>query len=84
MSTRSSFRDVHFYNASTGEYLGGCYQGGSITDANLHWILRNVLLIVEGRFIIRHRASCRVVILSDSPVAPGENDILSESAGFQS
>lgn len=57
-------------------------RGGSITDANLDWILRNVLLIVEGHFTIRHRTSCRVVIPSDSPVALGDYDILSESAGF--
>lgn len=73
------FRNVHFY-AST-EYLGGCYQGGSLTDANLDWIIRNVLVVTQGLLTIRHRPSGRLIIPSDSPVALGNYDICSDSEG---
>ncbi|PGH06289.1 hypothetical protein GX51_02486 [Blastomyces parvus] len=47
---RASFRNVHFYNALTGECLGGFYQKGSLTEETMIRILTNILLIVEQPF----------------------------------
>ncbi|KAK9364829.1 hypothetical protein V1509DRAFT_661355 [Lipomyces kononenkoae] len=64
---RVPWRNVHFYDASTGATLGGFYQKGSLTEAIMVWILGNVLLVVEDQWIVRHRSS----------VVPGDYDIYS-------
>ncbi|KGQ01324.1 hypothetical protein PAAG_12004 [Paracoccidioides lutzii Pb01] len=67
---RAAYRNVRFYNASTGAVVGGFFQNGSITEENLIWILSDVLLIVEERhpWTIRHRVSERVITPSSNPV----------------
>ncbi|KAJ5781558.1 uncharacterized protein N7518_010041 [Penicillium psychrosexuale] len=68
---RSRWRNVHFYNASN-DLLGGFFQAGSVTDANLIWILRNVLLVQAENLTIKHRASDRIITPSNSAVVPGD------------
>jgi hypothetical protein len=75
---RAVWRNVHFYDASTGTILGGFYQQGSLTEATLIWILSSVLLIVEGHWTIRHRESGRTVTPTSNPVVPGDYDIYNE------
>ncbi|KAK2810943.1 hypothetical protein FQN50_002534 [Emmonsiellopsis sp. PD_5] len=78
MSTgRAGFRNVHFYNALTGDCLGGFYQKGSLTEERLIWILSNVLLVVAEPLTVKHRTSGRVVTPSGSLVEPGDYDISS-------
>lgn len=77
-----AWRNVHFYDASTGETLGAFYQKGSLTEATLIWILGNVLLIVEDSWIIKHRESDRVITPSSNPVSPGNYDIYSKRYVF--
>ncbi|CAG7993859.1 unnamed protein product [Penicillium nalgiovense] len=81
-SGRSSFRNVHFYDASNGQLLGGLYQAGSVTESNLIWILGSVLFVGTERFTttftIRHRESGRDMTPSNDPVMPGHYDIVSD------
>jgi hypothetical protein len=79
---RVGWRNVHLYEASTGEALGGFFQQGSLTEANLIWILTNILLIVDRSWTIRHRGSNRKITPSSNPVVPGEYDIYSEGSTF--
>ena len=68
---RSRWRNVHFYNASN-DLLGGFFQTGSVKDANLIWILQNVLLVQAEHLTITHRASDRIITPSNNPVVPGD------------
>ncbi|KAK9235308.1 hypothetical protein V1525DRAFT_410332 [Lipomyces kononenkoae] len=74
---RVPWRNVHFYDASTGATLGGFYQKGSMTEATMVWILDNVLLVVEDQWIVRHRSSGRTIRSSSNPVVLGDYDIYS-------
>lgn len=82
VSDRSRARNIHFYVASTGQRLGGLWQEGHITDANIHWMLGNVLLIVDEAWSLKHRASNRTVTPSDDIAAEGEYDIHSNGKSF--
>ncbi|KAK9357170.1 hypothetical protein V1504DRAFT_479111 [Lipomyces starkeyi] len=75
---RVAWRNVHFYESSTGATLGGFYQKGSLTEATLVWILGNVLLVVEDHWTVRFRASGRIITPSSNPVVPGDYDIYSK------
>lgn len=75
---RVAWRNVYFYNASTGATLGGFYQKGSLTETTLIWLLSSVILIMEGPWTVRHRESGRTIAPSSSPVVPGDYDIYSE------
>lgn len=81
-TNRAPWRNVHFYDASTGETLGGFYQAGSLTEATLVWILGSVLLIVEDKWTVKHRESSRTITPSDNPVVPGDYDIFSKGMSF--
>ncbi|KAM5439115.1 hypothetical protein McanMca71_003518 [Microsporum canis] len=74
---RAAYRNVRFYDASTGASIGGFYQNGSITEENLIWILNDVLLIVEegDSWTIQHRASGRTITPSSNPVVSGDYDV---------
>ncbi|OJD14614.1 hypothetical protein AJ78_05044 [Emergomyces pasteurianus Ep9510] len=76
---RAAYRNVRFYDASTGASIGGFYQNGSITEENLIWILNDVLLIVEPEHpcTIQNRASGQTMTPSSNPVAVGDYDIYS-------
>ncbi|KAJ6190302.1 hypothetical protein N7519_000323 [Penicillium mononematosum] len=77
---RCPWRNVHFYNASNKQLLGGFYQAGSLTEANLLWILGNVLL--PNPFTIRHRASGRDITPSNNSVTLGDYDIFSDDGAI--
>ncbi len=79
---RAAWRNVHFYDASTGANLGGFYQKGSLTEATLIWILSNIILIMEDHWTIRHRNSGQAVMPSSNPVVPGDYDIYNEGKSF--
>ncbi|KAJ5459130.1 hypothetical protein N7530_011074 [Penicillium desertorum] len=73
---RTPWRNVHFYNASDKQLLGGFYQAGSLTESSLLWILGNVLLL--NPFAIKHRASGQDITPSNNPVMLGDYDISSD------
>jgi hypothetical protein len=79
-NNRAAWRNVHFYDESNGTILAGVYQGGSLTDANLVWILSNVLLVgvVEGRWTIKHRESGRIITETTNSAMLGDYDISNE------
>jgi hypothetical protein len=79
---RVAWRNVHFYNASTGVTIGGFYQKGSLTEATLIWLLSSVILIIEGSWIVRHRESGRSITPSSNPVVPGDYDIYNGGKSF--
>ncbi|KLJ13334.1 hypothetical protein EMPG_11708 [Blastomyces silverae] len=76
---RAAYRNVRFYDASTGTGIGGFYQNGSVTEENLIWILSGVLLIVEAEhsWTIQNRTSGRTLTPSSNPVVCGDYDIYS-------
>lgn len=78
---RSAGRNVHFYEARTGLFLGGFRQNGSITEDKLINILSSILLVVQGEYpiAVRHRSSSRTIQpSSDRVVEFGEYDIYAE------
>jgi hypothetical protein len=75
---RAAWRNVHFYDASTGTILEGFYQQGSFTEAALVQILGNVLLIIDGCWTIKHRESGQTITPSTNPVMLGDYDIYNE------
>jgi len=77
-ANRAAWRNVYFYDASTGAALGGVYQKGSLTETTLTWALNHVLLILEDYCTIKHRASDRIITSSSNPVVPGDYDIYSK------
>ncbi|PLN80865.1 hypothetical protein BDW42DRAFT_169900 [Aspergillus taichungensis] len=79
-TNRLRMRNINFYVASTGQHLGGLWQEGHITDANIHWMLGNVLLIVDEAWSLKHRASNRTVMPSDDIAAEGDYDIHSNGS----
>lgn len=82
---RAAYRNVHLYEASTGALIGGFYQNGSITEGNLIWILRNVLLVTQhaNTWTIQQRTSGETVTPSSEPARPGDYDIHSTGSFFQ-
>jgi hypothetical protein len=78
LANRAAWRNVYFYDASTGAALGGVYQKGSLTETTLIWALNYVLLTLEDHCTIKHRASGQLITLSSNPVVPGDYDIYSK------
>ncbi|KAN0068318.1 hypothetical protein V8E54_013514 [Elaphomyces granulatus] len=61
---------------STGETLGGFYQGGALTESSFLSILGNII-----RFLLRkHRESGQVITPSQNPVVTGNYDVYSDDA----
>src|SRR3954453_294339 len=79
---RDAWRNVHFYNASTGEVIGGFYQKGSLIEETLIWLLDSVILIMEGPWTVKHRESGRTITPSNMPVVPGNYDIYNAGKPF--
>lgn len=79
---REAWRNVHFYNASTGEDLGGFHQEGSVTDAILIWSLGSVVLTLQEDWTVKHRESGRIITPSSNPVEPGHYDVDSAGRSF--
>lgn len=82
--TREPWRNVHFYNASTGEALGGFYQAGSLTEETLIWSLGTVVLILDDPWTVKHRESGRIITPSKNPVVLGDYDVSSTGLSFLS
>ncbi|KAF4625541.1 hypothetical protein G7Y89_g12625 [Cudoniella acicularis] len=72
---RAAWRNVQFYDASTGTALGGFYQKGSLTEATLIWILGSVVLILDDQWTVKHRESGRTITPSSNLIVPGDYDI---------
>ncbi|KAG0634759.1 hypothetical protein HOY80DRAFT_1018365, partial [Tuber brumale] len=75
-STRSDFRNIHFYDATkpSGDALGGLIQNGSVTEANiLHMI--GIILVTEGPIRVQHRTSGHIVSETKNPLPIGTYDI---------
>ncbi|KAJ5545181.1 hypothetical protein N7535_006436 [Penicillium sp. DV-2018c] len=73
-------RNVHFFNSSTGDMLGGVFQNGSITESNFIDMLDIVLVIVSQSrvasqpFTVRARSG-QTISRTSQPSAPGDYDI---------
>jgi hypothetical protein len=78
LANRAAWRNVYFYDASTGAALGGFYQKGSLTETTLIWAISYVLLTLEDHCTIKHRASGRIITSSSNPVVPGDYNIYSK------
>lgn len=79
---RAKFRNVHFFDASTGRSLGGCFQQGSLTERNILWILGNTLLIIQAPWSLKSRGSGRVVTSTNNALTPGHYVVLSSGMFF--
>ena len=75
---RNSWHDVHVYEATTQNYLGGVYQAGSITYTNFNNILHSILLITIDNFSIRQQSTGDIMTLSNDLVLPGDYEIISK------
>ncbi|OBT87154.1 hypothetical protein VE02_02230 [Pseudogymnoascus sp. 03VT05] len=80
---RSGWRDIHIYDASTNESLGGLYQKGSITDQVLLHMIGSILLIVNSRWTVKHRESDRTVTPSDNVALAGPISVNNEPWFFR-
>jgi hypothetical protein len=58
---RAAWRNIHFYEASTGDMLGGTFQLDSMTEANFLTILGQILLLVEGPWTVKNRSSGQTI-----------------------
>ncbi|EQL30555.1 hypothetical protein BDFG_06950 [Blastomyces dermatitidis ATCC 26199] len=76
---RTAFRNVHFFDASTGQPFGGCYQAGSLTEQNILWILENILLVSEAPWTIQCRRSGRIIASTNNTLSPGDYEVHSGS-----
>ena len=81
-TNRIAWRNVHFYDATTGATLRGFYQKGSLNEATLIWLLGNVVLIVKEHWTVRHRESNRTITPSSNPVVRGDYDVYNEGMSF--
>ncbi|KAI5310562.1 hypothetical protein KEM55_005318 [Ascosphaera atra] len=75
---RTTGRNVFFFNGTTGEALGGLEQQGSITEANLLWILERILLVCDAPFRVINSESKDEVKHKNRAVIPGKYGIYSE------
>ncbi|KAI5304842.1 hypothetical protein KEM56_005841 [Ascosphaera pollenicola] len=69
-NNRTVGRKVFLFNGKTGEALGGLEQQGSVTEANLLWILENVLLVCDAPFSQEQGHLCTSEA-KGQPLAPG-------------
>ena len=67
------WRNVNFYNGTTGAHLGGLHQNGSITNANFFHILMDHLLVVETIVTIHFRGTGQRMPMNTNRLAIGES-----------
>jgi hypothetical protein len=71
-------RNVHFFDGSTGDMLGGLFQNGSVTQGNFISMLNIVLvphpLIKPRTFMVKAR-SRQTLSLTNQRLTPGDYDI---------
>jgi hypothetical protein len=79
-------RNVHFFNSSTGDMLGGLFQNGSVTQANFINMLNIVLVLVPrppirpcppiaSRPITIKARSGKTISRTSQPLTPGDYNI---------
>lgn len=79
-------RNVHFYNGSTGDLLGGIFQNGAVTEANFIDML-NILLVASRPFSIKARRSGHsmrsghTISRTNQPLVPGAYDVYATGGG---
>ncbi|OJJ42028.1 hypothetical protein ASPZODRAFT_77930 [Penicilliopsis zonata CBS 506.65] len=73
-------RNVHFFDSSTDDMLGGVFQNGSITEANFIDML-NIVLVIEPQSPVAPRSltvrarSGQTISRTSQPLTPGDYDI---------
>jgi hypothetical protein len=85
-------RNVHFFDGSTGDMLGGLFQNGSVTQANFIDML-NIVLVIVPRPLIGPRPpivprpltvkarSGQTISRTSQPLTPGDYDIYASDGG---
>ncbi|KAA8642529.1 HNH endonuclease signature motif containing protein [Aspergillus tanneri] len=73
-------RNVHFFDGSTGDMLGGLFQNGSVTQANFIDMLNIVLVVVPQPPIVARpltvkARSGQTISRTSQPLTPGDYDI---------
>lgn len=78
---RSLLRNVHFFDGSTGDRLGGLCQNGSVTQASFLSMLSNILVIAPGPITVKARVSGQTITPTNDPLAHGDYDLYASSSG---
>jgi hypothetical protein len=79
-------RNVHFFDGSTGDMLGGLFQNGSVTQANFIDML-NIVLVIVPRPLLGPRPltvkarSGQTISRTSQPLTPGDYDIYVSADG---
>jgi hypothetical protein len=76
----SAVRNVHFFDASTGDKLGGLFQNGSVTQANFIDML-NIVLVIGFRQPTVKARSGQTISRTIQPLALGDYDIYAPDGG---
>jgi hypothetical protein len=82
-------RNVHFFDISTGDMLGGLFQNGSVTEANFIDMLNIILVIVllspvaSCSFTVKARTG-QTISRTSQPLTPGDYDIYVSDGGMSS
>ncbi|EER44417.1 conserved hypothetical protein [Histoplasma capsulatum var. duboisii H88] len=77
---RSPWRNIHIYNASDQTLLAGHCQSGSMTEENLLFALKHILLVADQPWTLRHRASGRAILPSNNRAETGDYDVHCDGA----
>ena len=72
---RSLYRNIRIFDAKTGEEVAGTFQNGSITEENLLWALRNVIIVAEDVWALKDTASGQTITDTTNPISPGNYEI---------
>ncbi|KAJ5899437.1 hypothetical protein N7495_004181 [Penicillium taxi] len=72
-------RNVHFWNGQTGDYLGGVWQEGSITNHDFFMML-NIILIVEVPPTALFKPAGQIIQQDGQPLSPG-NYVINVTSG---
>ena len=73
--SRATWRNVNFYNGTTGAHLGSLHQNGSITNANFFHMLMDHLLVVETMVTIHFRETGQRMPMNIDRLAIADYDI---------
>ncbi|KAJ5822657.1 hypothetical protein N7447_004997 [Penicillium robsamsonii] len=75
--SRSSRRNVNFYNGSTGAHLGGVRQNGSISNANFFHMLMDVILVVDEPISIHFGETGERMPMNTDQLTEGDSTTIS-------
>ncbi|KAF8459624.1 HNH endonuclease-domain-containing protein [Kalaharituber pfeilii] len=75
---REALRNVHIYDVTTTNFLGGFRQNGSVSEKNFLDML-HILLVTEAPLNVTHRSSSRTISATNAALALGEYDVSSDS-----